>query len=574
MQAYGLLIAATIILSNCAFAGTKTWDGVHATEQIELTVVYFVPADRQPLADWRDRVDDYCQRIEKFHHREFGSQSQLTTKIIASPHISSQTTKDLRKGDANAIFYKTLSETDLAIEFQSNRQEGVFPILLVLSEINWRPLDDFYRLRPDSQGFEFEGNYHRGQHFPGAASGGARASYLSDRGCGWGLVSADGWRVPYRGSDCVVYHEGVGHTVGLPHPEKANGSVMSMGQYQGWLSESWINSPQKEKLQWQAKVGRPNLNHDLFSTFRAIPVPLVPKPNQEINLKLDWPMEAKVKQVRLRYQTALDGPWSEVPQIWNGPSPKKLRLGQFDRDTPISYRIEVELDSGETEELWGYLQVRGNPNQPAYPESPSIELQKTSGESSTSLTSVDRSKTLDLLERLELNGSWKVGEWKSDGKLLTSPKGYGVRLELPTPELNSYQLRMLVEPLDQPNALLIGHRLQSSRFATLFGFATNAGYKSAIENIDGRNVGNETTFSGELFRTNEISQVIIEVTQKGILVLVDGKTIIHWTGKPELLSLSEYWNTPNQKSLFLGTYDCRFRFHQILLTPVGVKDDF
>lgn len=50
---------------------TTTWDGQHDTSRIDVTVVYFVPADRQPLPDWRERAAYYCRRIEQFHQREF-----------------------------------------------------------------------------------------------------------------------------------------------------------------------------------------------------------------------------------------------------------------------------------------------------------------------------------------------------------------------------------------------------------------------------------------------------------------------------------------------------------------------
>jgi hypothetical protein len=107
-----------------------------------------------------------------------------------------------------------------------------FPIILVLSEINWRELDDFTRTRSVDGETRHEGNVSGdGRHFPGAESGGARAFYDANRGIGVGLVSADGWRVPYSGSDCVVYHEGVGHAIGLPHPEPGDDSVMGFAQY-------------------------------------------------------------------------------------------------------------------------------------------------------------------------------------------------------------------------------------------------------------------------------------------------------------------------------------------------------
>ena len=57
-----------------------------------------------------------------------------------------------------------------------------------------------------------EGNLAEdGRHFPVAESGGARVNYDAEKAHGVGLAHADGWRVPYSGSDCVIYHEGVGH---------------------------------------------------------------------------------------------------------------------------------------------------------------------------------------------------------------------------------------------------------------------------------------------------------------------------------------------------------------------------
>jgi len=238
-----------LIASVCS-AGTKTWDGKHKTSQIAVTVVYFVPSDRRPLSDWRDRVDYYCRRVEQFHSREFDGQTEMKALVHAEPLVSEATTKQLRQGDANAIFFRTLEEASRRLKFGEGERTA-FPILLVLSDINWRPLDDFYRLKPQDGDLVFEGQEIGGQHFPGAAAGGARATYLADRGIGWGLVSADGWRVPYRGSDCVIYHEGCGHTVGLPHPEPIDGSVMGLGQYAGWISESFVNKEQKIRLGWE-----------------------------------------------------------------------------------------------------------------------------------------------------------------------------------------------------------------------------------------------------------------------------------------------------------------------------------
>ncbi|MEK6233161.1 MAG: hypothetical protein N2C14_00460, partial [Planctomycetales bacterium] len=149
-------IAGLLFLPLLASAGTKTWDGLHDTENIQVTVVYFVPADRMPLPDWRDRVSYFCRRIELFHKREFQGQSNLKTLIHPKPLISRSSTAELRSGDADGIFFRTLREAEVRLRFAQDKPAH-FPILLVLSDVNWRPLDDFYRLKPKEGELVFEG---------------------------------------------------------------------------------------------------------------------------------------------------------------------------------------------------------------------------------------------------------------------------------------------------------------------------------------------------------------------------------------------------------------------------------
>lgn len=360
---FSLLTLFLATLAAPTQAQLKTWDKKHSIERIDLTVVYFLPQDREPLPDWQDRVRYYCRRIEQFHEREFQGQSKLNVTVRTEPLRSAQSTAQLRDGDGDFIFFKTLREADQALQFGRQERQG-FPILLVLSDINWRPLDDFYRVKPDPQGgWVFEGNYSNGRHFPGAAAGGARATYLADRGVGWGLVSADGWRVPYRGSDCVIYHEGCGHTVGLPHPRQGNNSVMSLGQYAGWISESWLDEDQKARLGWKAPEQPFDRRSDLFSKFTALAEPPEPKPNSPVSLQLTWPANTRVKSCRVRLQTDLWGPWLDVvtPPLVDQQPPTAIGLGGFDRATPVSYRVDATTTDDRTVELWGYFQVRDKP---------------------------------------------------------------------------------------------------------------------------------------------------------------------------------------------------------------------
>lgn len=357
------------VVSNSVFAEDakpvlKTWDGNHDISQINVLMVYFVPKDREVLKDWKNRLSYYSGRIESFHQREFNGQSRLTTFVHREPFRSKLTTEELREGDANKIFFRTLREVDTSLNGDLRKKDG-FPIILVMSEINWRPLDDFYRLNPDGK---FEGNINReGRHFPGAKSGGARAVYLSRQGIGWGLVSADGWRVPYSGSDCVVYHEGVGHPIGLPHPDPIDRSVMGTGQYHYWISQTNVNREQKLKLGWKPPEQEPKAN-DLFSSFTAIPSPDVPKPGETVSLNLTWPENCQLSEMTIETQLALNEPWDVVHKSKEKECRQSIVIGTFKISRPVSYRVRATLTSGEQVELWGYFQVREKRNEPPRPE--------------------------------------------------------------------------------------------------------------------------------------------------------------------------------------------------------------
>lgn len=563
-------LAGWLACASVARADTKTWDGKHSTSKIEVTVVYFLPKDRPPLPDWKERVDYYAERITEFHAREFDGQSTLTTVVRPEPFRSARTTAQLRSGDGDFIFFQTLREVNDSLKFGSGEHEA-FPILLVLSEINWKPLDDFYRVRPGPQGLVFEGNLNAGRHFPGAESGGARATYLADRGVGWGLVSADGWRVPYSGSDCVVYHEGVGHTVGLPHPDEMNRSVMSHGQYHGWISESYLDTDQKERLGWKAPDPAKTSEPSLFTKFRAVPEPIVPRPGQEVFLRCDWPDGAKLKSLRVQVQTDVWGPWHDIhsPVNVDRSTPRAISLGTYDRPTPISYRIDAMTQDGQTVELWGYLQVRTNDGEMPLPAELTGDLAPASTNSSQPQSlSVAKGAEVDLLSLVDPEQDGVSGTWTTGEGGLTSPKAYGARIELPYTAPEEYDLTAIVEPLDEPNGLILGLRSGGQRFLVLLGYAAGETPQSAIENIEGRNVGNASTVAGPVFVKNRPAQVICSIRKTGVTARVDGRVVIDWSGDSQLLGLGEYWETPHKETLFLGAYDCRYRISRVTLTPV------
>ena len=167
-----------------------------------------------------------------------------------------------------------------------------------------------------------------------AESGGARATYRPDEGLGMGLVSGDGWRVPYSGSDSVFYHEGVGHPIGLPHPEPLGDSVMGIAQYKFWINQTWVNPSQKPAPGWSDGTGLRSVRlptktytNDLFTVFTAVPNPLVPTPKEPVKLEFTWPEGSKLRAIKIQVQTDLRGRWRTLPVGSAGPTPASLSLG-------------------------------------------------------------------------------------------------------------------------------------------------------------------------------------------------------------------------------------------------------
>jgi hypothetical protein len=540
-----------------------TLGGTNDLSVIQLTGVYFVPKDRLPLPDWKERISYLLWRMEQFHQRELDGQSKLRTTLYPEPVFSEFSTDAFRTGDQNVVFDKTRKELTARLHWPAEPREG-FPILLVFSEINWRELDDFYRVRMMDGAPKPEGTIIHGRHFPGAESGGARAMYLREQGAGFGLISGDGWRVPYSGTDCVAYHEGVGHPIGLPHPEPMDNSVMGCGQYCGWLNEAWLKEQQKRALGWQPPAAKPERRADLFSVFTALPDPLAPRPGQPLRLRLKWPAGAEVQALNLKLQTDLLGPWVQVPVPLSGTPPEFIELGAFDRPTPVSYRCEVGLKDGQTNRLWGYFQVRPDER---FVLAPPLARCDTAAPASAA----NSSEPIDLLKLIELPRDAVSGTWQWDHGILVSPKQYGARVQIPLAPPAEYAMTAVVEPTGDKNSLILGQVEDGNRFQVLLDFNTgNSGPLGALENVDGRNVGsNDTTFHGPVLASGRASTIVCTVRKGEVTVQVDGKTVIAWKGDPSRLSLADYWRTPNSQALFLGAYDCSYKIHRLLLTPLS-----
>ena len=161
--------------------------------------------------------------------------------------------------------------------------------------------------------------------------------------------------------------------------------------------------------------------------------------------------------MRVQIQTSVTGPWVEVPQRWQGATPEFARLGQFDRATPVSYRVNATLESGATAELWGYFQVRSDAKRhplPAPIGAMALDLLKTQkagggiGEPRMPKSEIDLLAMADTKSTPEgeqrKNGLWSIGDWTWSDGVLTSPRQLGARLQLPYSPPDEYRLTVVL----------------------------------------------------------------------------------------------------------------------------------
>ena len=79
------------------------------------------------------------------------------------------------------------------------------------------------------------------------------------------------------------------------------------------------------------------------------------------------------------------------------------------------------------------------------------------------------------------------------------------------------------------------------------------GEPAGAGNVDGEKLApNHVLPALALFAKGRPSQIVCTVRKEGVTVLCDGEKVISWQGKPERLSLSEYWKTPHDNALLLG----------------------
>jgi len=178
-------------------------------------------------------------------------------------------------------------------------------------------------------------------------------------------------------------------------------------------------------------------------------------------------------------------------------------------------------------------------------------------------------EAIELLELIDVNRDRVMGVWRlTDGKL-ESDKQFGTRIEIPYQPPDEYVLHAIAEPLDDPNTLILGQRVGGNRFQVMLhcNYGPDAA-ANALEDIDGQNFVHSDFVRRDLFRKGRPSSVVCVVRSGHVTVTCDGRELISWRGDTARLGPNDYWTTPHENALFLGTHGCRFRISRVSLTPI------
>ncbi|MDO8557978.1 MAG: hypothetical protein Q7S09_02160 [bacterium] len=109
-------------------------------ERVKLSVVYFVPRDRQELIrkDWTYTVEESLDLMRAFHRLQFHGKSDLVYEVAREPVIGEYDGAfydgtDTNRGNPNA-WGTVLAELDRRLGKTPSGQEGTFAVRLVLYE--------------------------------------------------------------------------------------------------------------------------------------------------------------------------------------------------------------------------------------------------------------------------------------------------------------------------------------------------------------------------------------------------------------------------------------------------------
>jgi len=175
---------------------------------------------------------------------------------------------------------------------------------------------------------------------------------------------------------------------------------------------------------------------------------------------------------------------------------------------------------------------------------------------------------IDLLVLIDPAKDAVAGAWRFEAGVLVSDSAGYSRLQIPFLPPEEYDLTVTCQRGEEDGSLGFGLVYKESQFAIVYDtWAPSCKYGiDAISTVDAWM--NETTGQGRQLNTGKPATFEFRVRKTGVTTLVDGKTLIRWTGDYAKLKVSWRWPMPNTKLPFLGHDKGVLSYSKVVLTPV------
>ncbi|MCH8829137.1 MAG: hypothetical protein IID45_06120, partial [Planctomycetes bacterium] len=173
-------------------------------------------------------------------------------------------------------------------------------------------------------------------------------------------------------------------------------------------------------------------------------------------------------------------------------------------------------------------------------------------------------KTVDLLKLIDPKKNTLSGTWEFEGNALV---GKGGRIEIPHTLPEEYRLKLVVQRVIlSDRSIAIGLVGGGRPFDAAIGFSSRG---SALNVLDGKEItANETYVKGKFLKPRDPVEIECRVNKAGVIIIVDGRTIIDWKGDFSRLTSIRPHRNPKFLSLTVGS---PFRFSKIELSPLGTS---
>jgi hypothetical protein len=183
----------------------------------------------------------------------------------------------------------------------------------------------------------------------------------------------------------------------------------------------------------------------------------------------------------------------------------------------------------------------------------------------------DVTGSVNLLRLIDPKLDGVSGQWKFENGTLVCGSAVLTRLQIPYLPPEEYDLTAQVARRSGADVVTLGLVAGGVQFQVSIDANSGQGGMTFLEILDGAKVdGNPTLTRGVLMLTGtDPHTVVCSVRKKGVTVTVDSKKVIAWEGDYHRFSLNPSWKVPNNRCLFIGTWEVDLRVTRLFLTPVS-----